>query len=187
MATRHHRGTEQAPAASACRASVLDPTRAFWLRPRCLFPLPAPPCGRANWFTNLCARWLLHERTEREDLAWSTTSKSLQQTDKIVSGMRDVIDELSPDDRRRVRTSIRAINDDVADRDCEARTGARNVPTARAESKLGCPGFLDKSPQRTCRASSRVRANALPPGDQAQSGDLGLPWRLRTRCWPSAG
>jgi hypothetical protein len=79
--------------------------------------VPGAPLRAGDSFTNLCARWLLHdERTEREDLAWSTTSKSLQQTDKIVSGMRDVIDELSPDDRRRVRTSIRAINDDVADR-----------------------------------------------------------------------
>ena len=42
--------------------------------------------------------------------------------DKIVSGMRDVIDELSPDERKRVITSICAISNDVADR-LEAPSG----------------------------------------------------------------
>ena len=42
--------------------------------------------------------------------------------DKIVSGMRDVIDELSPDERKRVITSIRPISNDVADR-LEAPSG----------------------------------------------------------------
>jgi hypothetical protein len=36
--------------------------------------------------------------------------------DKLVVSMRGVIDELSPDERNRVLTSIRAISNDVADR-----------------------------------------------------------------------
>ena len=42
--------------------------------------------------------------------------------DKLVVGMRSVIDELSPDERKRVLTSIRAISNDVADR-LEAPSG----------------------------------------------------------------
>jgi hypothetical protein len=36
--------------------------------------------------------------------------------DKLVSGMRVVIDGLSPDERKRVLASIRAISSDIADR-----------------------------------------------------------------------
>ena len=42
--------------------------------------------------------------------------------DKLVLSMRGVIDELSPDERTRVLTSIRAISNDVADR-LEAPSG----------------------------------------------------------------
>jgi len=41
--------------------------------------------------------------------------------DKLVSGMRSVIDEMSPGMRRRVLSSIREISDDIADR-LEARS-----------------------------------------------------------------
>jgi hypothetical protein len=36
--------------------------------------------------------------------------------DKLVSGMRGVIDELPPEARKRALTSIRAISNDIADR-----------------------------------------------------------------------
>ena len=36
--------------------------------------------------------------------------------DKLVSGMRGVIDELSPEARKRMLSSVRAISDDIADR-----------------------------------------------------------------------
>jgi hypothetical protein len=36
--------------------------------------------------------------------------------DKLVRRMRGVINELSPDERKRVLTSIRAISGDIADR-----------------------------------------------------------------------
>ena len=42
--------------------------------------------------------------------------------DKLVVSMRGVINELSPDERKRVLTSIRAISNDVADR-LEAPSG----------------------------------------------------------------
>ncbi len=36
--------------------------------------------------------------------------------DRLVSGMRGVIDEMSPEVRKRVLTSIRAVSSDIADR-----------------------------------------------------------------------
>jgi hypothetical protein len=42
--------------------------------------------------------------------------------DKLVSGMRGVIDELPPEARKRVLTSIRAISNNIADR-LEAPSG----------------------------------------------------------------